>query len=222
MIVLLRYHAALLLRSQRWLPPFLLYCAALAVGVQAGQPVLDSLGYTSAAVLPVAAWLVRVCAVAEPPAARDCVAAAVGPARAHLARVLTALGAAAVLGTGGVLVVAWVSDPHAADHQVAVDRAAAAGAGLLASLACALLGTAVGTLCNWPVVRSRGRAVPATALAALLVLVVGVSPANAAVTGLVDGSRGGTVTVPLLPLAAAAIAAAVAVAVACACGARRA
>jgi hypothetical protein len=59
MTALLRYQAALLLRSQRWLPPFILYAAFLGIGVQGGQPVLDSLGYTAAALLPVAAWLVR-------------------------------------------------------------------------------------------------------------------------------------------------------------------
>ncbi len=40
MTALLRYQTALLLRSQRWLPPFLLYAVFLAVGVQGGQPVL--------------------------------------------------------------------------------------------------------------------------------------------------------------------------------------
>ncbi|MER6043732.1 ABC transporter, partial [Streptomyces sp. NPDC001856] len=95
MKALLRYRAALLVRSQRWLPPFLLYAVFLGVGVQSGQPVLDSLGYAAAALLPVAAWLVRICVTDEPPAARTVVAAAAGPARAHLAAVLVALTAAA-------------------------------------------------------------------------------------------------------------------------------
>ncbi|GAA3876747.1 hypothetical protein GCM10023084_32130 [Streptomyces lacrimifluminis] len=38
-------------------------------GVQGGQPVLVSLGYAAAAVLPVAAWLVRICVGTEPPPA---------------------------------------------------------------------------------------------------------------------------------------------------------
>lgn len=71
MTALLRYQAALLVRAQRWLPPFILYAAFLAVGVRSGQPVLDSLGYAAAALLPVAAWLTRICAEGEPPAARD-------------------------------------------------------------------------------------------------------------------------------------------------------
>ncbi|NEB80165.1 ABC transporter, partial [Streptomyces sp. SID14478] len=69
---LLGYQSALLLRSQRWVAPLVLYAVFLAVGVQTGQPVLDSLGYAAAALLPVGAWLVRICVANEPPAARSC------------------------------------------------------------------------------------------------------------------------------------------------------
>ncbi|CAL9589486.1 ABC transporter [Streptomyces sp. enrichment culture] len=221
MTALLRYQTALLLRSQRWLPPFLLYAVFLAVGVRGGEPVLDSLGYTAAALLPVAAWLVRICVTGEPPAARACVAAAAGPVRAHLAALLVALGAAALLGAAAALVVTLISDPVGADHQTRVARPAAGLSGLLAAQTCALLGTAVGALTAWPVLRSTGRAVPALLLAALSALVAGGSPANAAVSGLVTGSRSGTVTQPVLPLLAAALLTAAAAAGACALTARR-
>jgi hypothetical protein len=221
MTALLRYQAALLLRSQRWLPPFLLYAAFLAIGVQGGQPVLDSLGYAAAVLLPVAAWLVRICVTNEPPAARTCVAAAAGPGRAHLACLLVALTTSAVLGTVAVLVVTWISDPASVGHRVLVPRPEAGAAGLLAVLACALLGTAVGALTNWPLLRSPGRAVPAMLLAALLLLVTAGSPAQAAVRGLVTGSQSGHVPLPLLPLAGAALLATAASALACALTARR-
>ncbi|MFG2129856.1 ABC transporter [Streptomyces sp. NPDC048751] len=221
MTALLRYQAALLVRSQRWLPPFILYAAFLGIGVQSGQPVLDSLGYTAAALLPVAAWLVRICVTGEPPAARALVAAAAGPARAHLASLLTAAGASAALGVAATLVVTWISDPVSADHQRRVPPLEAGGAGLLAALTCALLGTAVGALTAWPVLRSPGRAVPTLLLAALLTLVVTGSPAQAAVSGLVTGSRSGTVPLPLLPTAAAAVLAMAACAAACALTSRR-
>ena len=221
MTPLLRYQAALLLRSQRWLPPVILYAAFLAVGVQAGQPVLDSLGYGAAALPPVAAWLVRICVSNEPPAARACVASATSPARAHLACLLTALGAAAALGLAATVVLTLISDPVAGGHHTRVPRFEAGAAGVLAALACALLGTAVGALTAWPLLRSPGRAVPAMLLAALLSMVLAGSPAQAAVTGLVTGSRSGHVPVPLLPLAGAALLAAGAAAVACALTARR-
>ncbi|GAB2868817.1 hypothetical protein GCM10027074_40550 [Streptomyces deserti] len=205
MTVLLRYQAALLLRSQRWLPPVLLYTFFLAVGVRGGQPVLDSLGYAAAALLPVAAWLVRICVTGEPPAARGCVSAAVGPARAHLACLLAALAGAVALGAAAILVVTVISDPADNGHRTRVPLAAAGASGLLAMLVCALLGTAVGALTTWPLLRSPGRAVPSLLLAALLALVVTGSPARAAVSGLVTGSRSGTIPLPLLPLGAAAL-----------------
>ncbi|MEV0094617.1 ABC transporter [Streptomyces sp. NPDC050738] len=211
MTALLRYQSALLLRSQRWLPPVLLYGIFLAVGAQGGDPVLDSLGVAAAALLPVTAWLVRICATQEPPAARHCAAAATSPARVHLACLGAASGWAAVLAVAGTVVVAAMSDATSTDHQRAVPMLPAASAGLLAALVCALVGAAVGALCTWPVLRSTGWSVTATALAALLVLVTTGSPAHSAVYGLVSGSRTGTVQLPLLSLAAsAAIAAAVA------------
>ncbi|MGC9381859.1 ABC transporter [Streptomyces sp. MH13] len=221
MTALLLYRAALLLRSQRWLPPVVLYAAALGIGVQGGQPVLDSLGWAAAMLLPVAAWLVRICVTGEPPAARGCVSAARGPARAHLAGVLVALAAAVVLGTAATVVVTLISDPVSTDHGRPVPLLPAGGAGLLAALVCALLGIAVGVLTTWPLLRSPGRAVLALPLAALPALVVSGSPARAAVGGLVTGSRSGTVPLPLFPLAAAAAVAAAATAVACALSSRR-
>ncbi|MGW2885037.1 ABC transporter [Streptomyces griseoruber] len=221
MTALLRYQTALLLRSQRWLPPFLLYVVFLGIGVQGGQPLLDSLGWTAAVLLPTAAWLVRICVMGEPPAARTVVAAAAGPARAHLAAVLTALAAAVLLGTVATAVVVFISDPVGADHQRRVPVPEAGAAGFLAALTCALLGTAVGALTASPVLRSTGRAVPALLLGALLALVVSGSPAHAAVTGLVTGSRSATVGLPLLPLAGAVLVTAAAVAAACALTSRR-
>ncbi len=220
MTALLSYQTALLIRSQRWLPPFILYAAFLGIGVQGGQPILDSLGFTAAALLPVAAWLVRICVTNEPTAARSCVSAAVGPGRAHLAALLVVTAAAAV-GVVATVAVTLISDPVSADHETRVPRLPAGAAGLLATLACALLGTAVGALTTWPLLRSTGRAVPTMLLAALLAVVVTGSPAHAAVSGLVTGSRSGTVPLPLLPLAAAALLTAAATAVACALTSRR-
>lgn len=222
MNALLRYQAALLVRSQRWLPPVILYAAFLGIGVQSGQPVLDSLGYTAAALLPVSAWLMRICVTNEPPAARSCTGSAVGPGRAHLACVLVAFAASALLGTAATVVVTLISAPTSTDHQTRVEALPAGAAGLLVALTCALLGTAVGALTNWPLLRSRGRAVPALLLGALLALVMAGSPARVAVTALVDGSQHATIPVPVLPLAAAGLLTATATALACALTTRRA
>ncbi|GAA2710826.1 MULTISPECIES: ABC transporter [Streptomyces] len=221
MTALIGYQAALLLRSHRWLPPLLLYAAFVAVGVRTGEPVLDAYGWAATALVPVGAWLVRVCVTGEPDAARDCAAAALGPRRAHLAAVLTGLGATVLLGAAGTAAVALIGDPHSADHRVAVPTWPAAAAGLLTALTCALLGAAAGALCNRPLLRSTGRAVPATMLAVFAVLFAGASPARAAVTGLVTGSHDGVVRMPVPALACAVLVAAVATGVACTASGRR-
>ncbi|KIZ14827.1 hypothetical protein [Streptomyces natalensis] len=221
MIALLRYQAALLIGSHRWLPPVILYAAFLAVGIQTGGPMLDSYGFAAAGTLPMAVWLARICVTSEPPAARNCAAAAAGPGRVHLASLLTAALGALLLALGGTAFVALTSDPHFSDHRVAVPVLPATAAGLLTALACVLLGIAIGALCNWPVLRSPGSAIPAGLLAALLLSVLGASPANAAVTGMVSGSAHGTVSMPWLPLAGTVPIAVAAVAAACVLSSRR-
>ncbi|MFJ5547632.1 ABC transporter [Streptomyces sp. NPDC093225] len=216
MTALVRYHCALLLRSHRWLPPVLVYAAFLVIGLQAGQPVLDGFGYAAAALVPVSAWLVRVCVTVEPPAARHVLTAAVGPRRAHLASLVSAAGASTVVGLAGAAVIALFSDARSGDHRTAVPLGTATLAGVLTALCCVLAGVAVGTLTNRPLLRSPAWGIPVGAASALLLLVTGASPANAAVAGMVTGSAHGVVHVPLFPLLAAALGAAGAVAVACA------
>ncbi|WP_326739519.1 ABC transporter [Streptomyces sp. NBC_01022] len=217
MTALIRYRTALLLRSQRWLAPVLLYVAFLGVGIRSGQPVLDSLGYTAAGLLPVTAWLVQVCVTQEPPAARTVVAAAVGgQPRAHLSALLTASACAGLLGTVATAVVLLISEPASTDHTVRVPLPSAGLAGLLATACCVLLGAAVGALCTRPLLHRRGRSIAATVLGALLALVTSGSPAKYAVTGLVTGSLTGKVPVPVLPLLGAAAGATAAALLACA------
>ncbi|MEU2720440.1 ABC transporter [Streptomyces smyrnaeus] len=220
-LALIRYQLALLVRSQRWLAPLLLYAGLLAVGVRAGQPLLDSLGLAAAALLPAAAWLVRGCVTAEPPAARHCAAAAAGAWRVHLAGVAAGGVAALLFGCAGVGLVAATSAPRSTDGSVAVPLLPAVGAGLCGMLACVLTGAAVGALGNRPLVRSRGYAVAATLLGSVAALALGASPANAAVTGLVRGSAQGAVQVPWVPSLCAVALAGLAAAAACAVATRR-
>ncbi|MFE3947131.1 ABC transporter [Streptomyces sp. NPDC059118] len=215
MTALLRYRAALLVRSQRWLAPVLLYAAFVGIGVQAGQPVLDSLGYAAAGLLPVTAWLVQLCVDQEPPAARTVTAAVVGSPRAHLASLLTGLGCAGLLGVAATLVVLLISGPTGNGTTVRVAPLPAGVAGLLATGCCALLGAAVGAFCTRPLLLRRGWSLATTVLAALLAVVTSGSPANAAVTGLVTGARTGAVHLPVLPFLAAAALAAAAAALTC-------
>ncbi|QKW11234.1 ABC transporter [Streptomyces sp. NA04227] len=221
MPALLRYHGALLIRSQRLIAPVLCYAAVLAIGVRSGGPILDSLGWTAAALLPVAAWTVRICVTNEPAAARSCLAAPAGPWRAHLGAVLTAALASSALGTVAAVVVSLLSKSASTNGKIPVDRWPATAAGLLAVLLCALLGTAVGALGTWPLTRSTGRSVTALTGGAVLALVTSGSPARTAVTGLVTGSRDAEVIVPVLPFLLAVLAAATATTLACWASSRR-
>ncbi|MFJ4876381.1 ABC transporter [Streptomyces sp. NPDC088745] len=215
------YQLALLARSQRWLAPVLLYAAFVAVGVQGGQPVLDSLGYGAAALLPVAAWLTRLCVTGEPPAARHCAAAAASPARTHLAALLTAFGCAAALGALATAFVVLVSRWADTDGQVRINPLSAAGAGLLAVLTCALLGTAVGALGSRPVLHGTGWSIALTAIGSLLALVTAGSPARLAVNALVDGSHSGAVVLSPVPFAVAVLLTGAVGAAVCALSSRR-
>ncbi|QES57245.1 ABC transporter [Streptomyces venezuelae] len=215
MTALLRYHGALLLRSQRWLAPLITYAALVAVGIRPGDPVPDSLGLVSAGLVPVTAWLVRICVTVEPDAARACTAAAAGPVRVHAAALLTASTGAMLAGAAAAAVALLTGD------RSGEGLGTAALAGALAVAACTLTGAAVGALCSRPLVRRRGPGIVAAALGSLLALVLAVSPARAAVSALVAAGRSGTVSLPLAALTGALLLAAAAGATACLTAARR-
>ncbi|MFJ8471946.1 ABC transporter [Kitasatospora sp. NPDC094011] len=194
---LTRYHLELLVRSHAWLPPFLTFVLLLVVGVTAGDPLLGGLGYGAGVLVPVSAWYVRGVLTADPPAARACLVAAAGPARVHLAALLAALTAALLSAVGGVAALWWTSGPvvnPGAGADPGVGRALLAG--LAASVVCALSGVLAGAVANRPVpVRSPYGILAALGLAAAA-LVVPVSPANAAVRGVVTAARTGRLCVP--------------------------
>jgi hypothetical protein len=183
-----------------------LYLAVMAIGVGGGQPVLGSLGYAAALLLPVAAWITGICVAGEPGPARACVASAVGAARAHRGVLLTALGASLLLGAAGALAVASIGGRYSDDHRTAVAFGPALAAGVTAAAVSALLGTAVGALAHPPGLRRRpGWSVLASLLGSGAMLLVPGSPARTAVSALVTGSGSGRVHCPFLALALAAL-----------------
>ncbi|MFJ2788780.1 MULTISPECIES: ABC transporter [unclassified Streptomyces] len=214
MTALLRYQSGLLLRSQRWLAPLLLYTACLVVGITFGEPVLGSLGLAAAALLPVTAWSVRICVTQEPPAARGVVAAVAGRGRAHLAALATGALWPVLVGAFAVLVVTLTGDRRG------VGTGAALVTGLLAVLACAGTGAAVGALSSRPFLPAPGRSLGALVLGSLLALVTTGSPAKHAVTALVTGARTATAEPPWLACGGALLLAAAVAALARAATAR--
>ncbi|MFJ8662031.1 ABC transporter [Streptomyces sp. NPDC093795] len=204
MTALLRYQTGLLLRSQRWLAPLLLYAAFVGVGVNPGERVLGALGFTAAALLPVTAWTVRICLTQEPPAARSVLAAAAGRGRAHLAALVTGTALPALVGAVAVLAVTAVC------NRRGVTALAATTTGLLAALACGLTGAAVGALTSRPFLPAPGWSLAALVLGSLLALVTTGSPAKHAMTALITGSRTATADPPWLACAGAVLLAAAA------------
>jgi len=195
MTALLRYQAAILARSHRWILPLIVYGLLVAVGGEGSTPLAEGLDWSAAMLVPVTALLTRSVLTAEPDAARAVVAAAAGPGRAQLAALAAALCGGAVLGLAGA------AFEVVASKSVATGAAAGGGelgggelgkltaaaahpgvlaAGLAIAVVCVLVGSAAGALCNPPLLRHPGVSLLSTLAVVVLALVSGVSPAAAA------------------------------------------
>ncbi len=214
MTALLRYQAGVLLRSHRWILPVIGYALLLAVGGAGGsQSLANGLDWSAAILVPVVAVLTRSMLTAEPGAARSCVAAASGAAKAQLATLMTAFAAGAGLGLAGAGYEVFTST-----HQAGLLSQLAPGLG--SALICALVGSAVGTFFNWPLIRHPAAALLCTIAAVILAWVARISPANAALRG--NGALVHSAAWPAgLPLAAALGLAAVAWTASCWLAGRR-
>ena len=216
MIALLRYQAANLIRSHRWIVPVIVYALLISVGGAGpgGVALADGLAWSAAILVPAMALLTRSLLTAEPAAARACVSAASGPARAQFATLAAAFIAGALLGLAGVGYELATSNHHAG-------LLTPLAAGLGKALVCALVGSAVGALFNPPLIRHPAAALLATIAAVVLAWVASISPANAALHG-----SGAAIQSPPwptgLPLAVAAALAAIAWAASCWLAGRRA
>jgi hypothetical protein len=193
-IALLRYETAILLRSHRWVFPLIAYGALILTGVAAGTPVgppwlslADGLDWSAAMLIPVLAFLTRSMLTAEPDASRACVCAATSPVLTQLATLLAALGGGVLLGIVGACFEVLLS-PSVSGHSggllgnagAAIAHPVTLAAGLAMTGVCLLVGSAVGALCNPPLLRHPATAMLATLAAAVFALASDVSPAGAA------------------------------------------
>jgi hypothetical protein len=188
---LLRYQAAILLRSHRWIFPLIAYGLLIAVGAAGSSSLAETLDWSGAMLVPVTAFLTRAMLTAEPDAARACVAAAAGPARAQVATLIIPLAGGAVLGLAGALFDVLTAEAAAAapgSGGLAAKLTAAAqhpgivAGGLLIALVCLLVGSAAGALCNPPLLRHPAAAMLSTLAAVIVGLATDVSPASAAIS----------------------------------------
>lgn len=198
---LIRYQLALLLRSQRWLPPVLLFALLIVAGSFGGQQYGDSLGWCAGMLVPGVAWLTRTVLTGEPAAARACLAAAGGPRRAHLSALCAALICGTVLAvTGGIFEWATSSPPPGPANPplatIALDGSIAVLVGLLA-------GAALGALCAPPLLRRPASSVLVLVAASLALLAAPVSPVNVAIRDAFTSSSSTAATeLPWWPLLA--------------------
>jgi hypothetical protein len=187
-IALLRYQAAILLRSHRWIFPLIAYGLLVTVGDEGSSPLAQGLNWSGAMLVPAVALLTRAILTAEPDAARAVASAAAGPARVQLAALATALGGGVVLGLAGACFEVLASESvasHPTGGTLSKVTAIAAHptvlvAGLAIAVVCLLVGSAAGALCNPPLLRHPGVTLLSTLAAVVLALVSAVSPAAAA------------------------------------------
>ena len=215
MIALLRYQAASLGRSHRWIFPLIAYALLISVGgTGQGASLAVGLDWSAAILVPVVALLTRSMLTAEPGAAKACVAAATSPARAQLAVLIVAFAGGAVFALAGACY-ELVTSGHAGPQLVPLAE------GLVKALVCLLVGSTIGTLFNPPLVRHAAVALLSTLAAVVLALVSSISPASAVLRG--NGAAVQSAAWPAgLPLAFAFVLAAGSWAVSCWLSGRRA
>ena len=187
---LLRYQTAILVRSHRWIFPLIAYVLLVAVGAAGSTSLAETLDWSGAMLVPVVAFLTRAMLTAEPDAARACVSAASSPVRAQFATLIVPLGAGAVVGIAAAIfdvltaeAAARVSDGDLTGKvTAALQHPGIMAGGLTIALVCLLVGSAVGALCNPPLLRNPAAAMLSTLAAIILALAAGISPANAAIS----------------------------------------
>jgi hypothetical protein len=198
---LIRYQGSLLLRSHRWIPAAVIYVLGVVglggfggPAVAHGAALSQGLSWSALMLVPCVAWLTRSVLTAEPPAARSCVAAAAGPRRAQLSALGAALGFGIIFAIIGicweVITAGVVRAPHT-NSVLFGPTFSDLGRGVGAALICLFVGSAIGALCNPPVITRPAASMLTSTAAVVLGLVWSVSPANAAVragTGAASGS----------------------------------
>lgn len=166
MIALIRYVAADLVRSQRSLPPVMVFLTVLAiVNTQNPGPLLPAFGSTATVLCAVAAWLTITVMNSEDPTSRTITAVTCGSYRRLVwARVSTCLIVMVAL---AVVAVAWTMEVSSHDRT-----AAAFATGVVGHLICAAVGLSIGLLCSQPVINHLASALCAALVPVVVVLIV--------------------------------------------------
>ncbi|WP_405642826.1 hypothetical protein [Streptomyces uncialis] len=201
MTALIRYHCSVLLLSQRYLAPVLLFVSLIVVLTSSDSgPLAATYSSCAGAMLLCSTWLTMTLAGLEDRTHRSVVVVGAGGSlKVLVALVCTALLSCLPLTGVGVVLPLLIGrhDPVAADLLL----------GALAQLICALTGVAVGLVCSRPVFRRQGYGlVLALALLFTVTLAQGL-PVNLLFTDLLDGKESADLLGDtIVPLTAALVA----------------
>ncbi len=173
MIALIRYTAATVLHSQRYLAPVLLFLAL--VGISASNdsgPLPPVYGLCAGALFVCATWFTIALTSTEDPVRRAITIVSAGSsARVLLAGVSVAVIGCAILAAAGLVLPLLVGAHPVGMADLVV--------GIEAELTGAAMGIAIGLLCSRLVIRRQGYAlIVAIALVLLVLLVPGLPPVN--------------------------------------------
>ena len=207
MSALYRYLVTSVLLSQRYLPPTLIFLAALAVGTTSDNgPLQSSYAFCVLAMLVCTTWLSVSIVNHEDPTQHQITLVMIGSSLRVLAITVTVVLTWCV----PLLVVGLVYPIVTGKHVVTAGDLLV---GAAAQLGTAMIGIAIGLLCSRLVIPRIGIAMLTAAAAILVVLLIRwISPIRPLMTLLSDGRTAGGAAVPitlLTALAAAMLAAAV-------------
>ncbi len=196
MIALYRYQLSGLLLSQRYLPPVLVFLAALSVGTSSDtSPLLHAYSFCVAAIFACALWLAVAVVNHENPVQRQVIVVSAGSSR----RVLTVTVAVALTGCLFLTAIGLVYPMLVGQRTVTAGTVAA---GAVAQMSAACVGTAVGLVTSRLVITRLGVAVVVAVAALLAMLLVGwISPISPLIRLLADAGSPGGIAVRLGALA---------------------
>ncbi|RZT12034.1 hypothetical protein EV649_7690 [Kribbella sp. VKM Ac-2569] len=197
MSALYRYLLTSVLLSQRYLPPTLIFLAAMAVGTTSDNgPLQSSYSFCVLAMLVCTTWLTVSVVNHEDPTQRKITLVMIGSSL----RVLTTTVAVVITWCVPLLVIGLVYPIVTGKHVVTAGDLAV---GAAAQLGAAMIGIAIGLLCSRLVIPRIGVAMLTAAAAILAVLLLRwISPIRPIMTVLSDEKSAGANAVPLTLLAA--------------------
>ncbi|MFD3401078.1 hypothetical protein ACFWUU_10395 [Kribbella sp. NPDC058693] len=200
MTALYRYLLTSVLLSQRYLPPTLIFLAAMAVGTTSDNgPLQSSYAFCVLAMLVCTTWLTVSIVNHEDPTQRQITVVTVGSSL----RVLATTVAVVVTWCVPLLIIGLIYPIVTGKHVVTAGDLAV---GAAAQLGAALVGATIGLLCSRLVIRRIGIAMLTAAAAIIAVLLLRwISPIRSIMTVLSDDKSAGTNAVPLTLLAALSV-----------------